>query len=354
MAKKVKVSDFLRHYEPHAAVTNSATPNPPPENQWGYVMGGNGSVATDAYIRSRAKSSYGDKWEGYYNAYRKWIGHRVFDCNSLAEVFYREQTGTDIDTKARNNYASWCTNKDAAPKDGTLAGLPQLPGVALFSGPNASGITHVGFLFRKTGAGTLDWQVLEARGKDYGVVITDLKARNWEWWGVMDKYFTYDLDDQWKPITQETAPATPTAKSEPFNAVCPGNSVYIRSGRGKTHPSIGIVRRNEEMLALPAVDGWCEVAAVIKGEIVRGFISAKYVTPRTANTATTRAYPAYCGGSGVNVRTGRGTQHDSIGKVERNAPMIAMPKEGGWCQIATAIDGKIAVGFMFATYVKSR
>lgn len=180
MAKKVNVSEFLRYYGPHAVVTNGKASSDPPASQYGYVMGGNGSVATDAYIKRRAKSSYGENWEPYYNAYRKWIGHRVFDCNSLAEVFYKEQTGTNIDTKARNNYASWCSDKDAAPKDGTLKGLPQLPGVALFSGPSASGITHVGFLYKKTGSGDLDWQVLEARGKDYGVVITDLKARPWE------------------------------------------------------------------------------------------------------------------------------------------------------------------------------
>ena len=86
----------------------------------------------------------------------------------------------------------------------------------------------------------------------------------------MDKYFEYDLDNQWKPIA-------PVVNTEPFHAVCLGNSVYIRSGRGKTHPHIGIVHKNEKMLALPAVDGWCEVAAVIKGQIVRGYISAKYV-----------------------------------------------------------------------------
>lgn len=352
MAQKIKISSFLRNYEGHAVTTNGKAASKPPANQYGYVMGGDGRTATDDYIRTRAKSSYGNKWESYYEDYKKWIGHRVYDCNSLAEVFYKEQTGISIDTKARYNFADWCSRKSGIKKDLTLAGLPQLPGVALFSGPSAAGITHVGYLLKKIGSGPFDWQVLEARGKDYGVVITDLKKRQWGWWGVMDKYFEYDLDNQWKPITQGTD--APAVNTEPFNAVCLGNSVYIRSGRGKTHPYIGIVHKNEEMLALPPVDGWCEVAAVIKGQIVRGYISAKYVTPRTTNTAATRAYPAYCGGSGVNVRTGRGTQHNSIGKAESNALMIAMPKEGGWCQIATVLDGKIAVGYMFATYVKSR
>lgn len=189
MAQKIKISGFLRSYEGHAVTTNGKAASRPPASQYGYVMGGDGRTATDDYIRARAKSSYGDKWESYYEDYKKWVGHRVFDCNSLSEVYYREQTGASIDTKARYNYANWCSRKSCTKKDTTLAGLPQLPGVALFSGPSAAGITHVGYLWKKTGSGPLDWQVLEARGKDYGVVITDLKQRQWGWWGVMDKYF---------------------------------------------------------------------------------------------------------------------------------------------------------------------
>lgn len=350
MAKKVNVSEFLRHYGPHAVVTNGKASSNPPASQFGYVMGGNGSVATDAYIKRRAKSSYGDNWEPYYNAYRKWIGHRVYDCNSLAEVFYKEQTGTNIDTKARNNYASWCSDKDAAPKDGTLKGLPQLPGVALFSGPSASGITHVGFLYKKTGPNDLDWQVLEARGKDYGVVITDLKARSWEWWGIMDKYFTYDLDAEWRPTTASTEATT----GKPYNAKCSGGSVYFRTGPGKENPAIGIIRKGEELLALPAQNGWCEAGTVIDGKLVRGFISARYVEEDSTDHSKTRAYPATCNGQGVNVRTGPGTEHRSLGKLDKGAPLIAMPKEAGWCQVAAAIDGSIAIGYMFSTYVKGR
>lgn len=166
MTQKVKISSFLRNYEGHAVTTNEKAASKPPASQYGYVMGGDGRTATDDYIRARAKSSYGDKWESYYEDYKKWIGHRVYDCNSLSEVFYKEQTGISIDTKARYNFADWCSRKSGTKKDLTLAGLPQLPGVALFSGPSAAGITHVGYLWKKTGSGPLDWQVLEARGKE--------------------------------------------------------------------------------------------------------------------------------------------------------------------------------------------
>lgn len=350
MAQKIKISGFLRSYEGHAVTTNGKAASRPPASQYGYVMGGDGRTATDDYIRARAKSSYGDKWESYYEDYKKWVGHRVFDCNSLSEVYYREQTGASIDTKARYNYANWCSRKSCTKKDTTLAGLPQLPGVALFSGPSAAGITHVGYLWKKTGSGPLDWQVLEARGKDYGVVITDLKQRQWGWWGVMDKYFEYDL--------AADGPAEPTGAPEnaakPFNGKCSGNSVYFREGPGKGHKALGIVRKGEEILALPAADRWCEAATVIKGRIVKGFISSKYVKADATDTASTRAYPATCSGQDVNIRTGRSTEHSSIGTLNKGDLLIAMPREAGWCNAAAVIEGHIAVGYVFCLYVKSR
>lgn len=71
MTQKIKISSFLRNYEGHAVTTNGKAASKPPANQYGYVMGGDGRTATDDYIRARAKSSYGDKWESYYEDYKK-------------------------------------------------------------------------------------------------------------------------------------------------------------------------------------------------------------------------------------------------------------------------------------------
>ena len=202
MAKKVLISAMLKHYYPHAVLTGAKAKDPPPSGQYGYVMGGDGRVATDDYIRQRAKSSYGDNWRKYYEAYKKWLGRKVFDCNALAEAYYKQETGENIDTKARYNYANWCGEKSASAPEASLAGLPQKPGVAVFSGSSAPEINHVGFLLYRYGSGRLDWYVLECRGKDYGLVITKLKDRPWRWWGVMDKYFTYDAGADWKPDEQ--------------------------------------------------------------------------------------------------------------------------------------------------------
>lgn len=279
---KVKISEFLAYYTPHAVVTNSKTTVPPPAHQWGYVMGGDGRVATDDYIKRRAKSSYPDNWEAYYAAYKKWIDFRVFDCNAVAEAFYKEKTGKSIDTKARLNFAGWCSTKDKTTRDNALENLPQLPGVAVFSGPtnSSSGITHVGYLHSKYGPGKLDWYVLECRGKDYGLVITKLKDRAWEWWGLMDKYYEYDVSEGGvvAPATP-SAPTTaePVARNTSYAAVCGGQGVNVRKGRSTGYASIGKADKGAPMIALPAVNGWCEIAVCLDGKIVTGYMHGDYV-----------------------------------------------------------------------------
>ncbi len=174
---RVKVSEMLKFYSTRAVRTNDKSITPPP-NQAGYVMGGDGRVATDDYIRKRAIASYPYLWESYYDAYKKWIGHEVYDCNALAEAFYKRSTGISIDTKAKYNYANWCSIKSNQRADRELTGLPQMRGVAVFLGGNTSAdITHVGFLYEKYGEDNHDWLVLESRGKDYGVVLTTLQSR---------------------------------------------------------------------------------------------------------------------------------------------------------------------------------
>lgn len=190
---KTRISDFLTFFLPHAAETKGRAPDKPPAGQFGYIMGSKGEVLTERLLERFAGYQSGYSKESYLKKGRKWLGRQVFDCNGMSEYF------TGYDTKARYNYRDQCAPKSPEKADRNLAGMPQLPGVAVFSGDSAGSISHVGYLLYKHGAGALDWYVVEARGVDYGVVITRLGDRNWRWWGLMSKYFSYDLDERWDP-----------------------------------------------------------------------------------------------------------------------------------------------------------
>jgi hypothetical protein len=270
----VKIAEMLAFYGPHAVKTEDRAPDNPPVNQWGYALGADGRTATAAYIEALARSLFPGSWQSYCARCARWIGKPVFDCNSLAEYFYRRKTGTSIDTRARYNYSGWCGRKSPSKADKTLAGLPQMPGVAMFlnsSGSSAAGITHVGYLHEKFGPGPLDWYVLEARGADYGLVLTKLAGRGWTWWGVMDKYFEYDVSGS------SSSPIAPISFVVPFYAECGGSQVNIRAGRGTDQTILGVLGRGDKILALPAVSGWCEIAAETGGKLVHGYMSAQYV-----------------------------------------------------------------------------
>lgn len=121
-----------------------------------------------------------------------WLSHaeRAWDCNGLAEGFYKDKTGIDINTYARSNYANWCTNKG----EGKIPASRRVPGAAVFVHSKSAGyITHVGFLLSpidpKKPEG--DWWIGEAKGVLYGVVRTKLSAGSWNRWGLMTRYFDY-------------------------------------------------------------------------------------------------------------------------------------------------------------------
>ena len=119
---------------------------------------------------------------------------RVFDCQGMAEGHINDVTGSKVNVRARNNYATWCDPKGT----GAIPNQYKVPGAAVFIHSASDGaITHVGFLTKPVAANKPagDWYVVEARGVMYGVVTTKLNSRPWNRWGLMTKYFDYEASD---------------------------------------------------------------------------------------------------------------------------------------------------------------
>lgn len=112
---------------------------------------------------------------------------RVWDCNGLAEGYYKEKTGTDINTQARYNYSGWCDPRGS----GMIPAAYRMPGAAVFK--KSTYIHHVGFLVEPVDRGNPggDWYVIEAKGVMYGVIRTKLLSGGWNYWGLMTKHFDY-------------------------------------------------------------------------------------------------------------------------------------------------------------------
>ena len=158
------------------------------ERRDGYIMGATGQDPKKWAVNSH--------WFTQYTGAQRtkalwWRDHaqRVWDCNGLAEGLYKDYTGVNIDSKARYNYAQWCSPKGA----GVIPPKYRTAGAAVFWGDSASDITHVAFLYRPVDASKPrgDWYLIEARGVMSGVVETRLLSRKPDFWGLMTKYFDY-------------------------------------------------------------------------------------------------------------------------------------------------------------------
>ena len=154
----------------------------------GYIMGATG--------QDPSKWAENSWWFTQYSGSQKtkalyWRKHakRVWDCQGLSEGYYKDVTGIDVNTRAKYNYANWCSVKGS----GKVPSKHKVPGLAVFKGDSASSIHHVGYLVAPVKASnpTGDWYIIEAKGVMYGVVKTKLNSSSWTHWGYMDKYFDY-------------------------------------------------------------------------------------------------------------------------------------------------------------------
>ena len=150
---------------------------------WEYLWGTRGQVCTEKLLDSRYNSYYRDHgWErGEYDTMTKgWVerGVHVTDCQGLLDAYL----GNDVN--ANTDYVSYCTEKGACDK----ISRPYVIGEAVFMG-TATKKTHVGWVcgFDKN----CNPLVVESRGLKYGVVITKLFGRGWDYRGLMTKKFTY-------------------------------------------------------------------------------------------------------------------------------------------------------------------
>lgn len=145
------------------------------ENGWGYVWGTYGNVLTEslfAYKLEQYPQGVGD-YEDFIKG--NWLNRRTTDCVGLIKGYgwlNAESLSIDYSTNNMPDYSADQMH-DAAEwygtDYGTMETMPDVPGLAVWK----SG--HVGIYVG-------DGKVVEAMGTKYGVVMTELTARNWEGW----------------------------------------------------------------------------------------------------------------------------------------------------------------------------
>ena len=191
------VLDFIRwaltHVNPNTVPSGAVLANGTATNvgadPWHYLYGSVRTNTTAARIAERWKnyySSHGWSREAYDNATAKMQpDNYATDCQGLLDAYLTYVQGEKTDVNADYNYRKWCTGKGKTSE----IERPYELGEAVFMANSGGKMRHVGWICGLDSDG--EPLVVEARGLNYGVVVTRLEDRPWTHRGLMTKKFDY-------------------------------------------------------------------------------------------------------------------------------------------------------------------
>ena len=121
----------------------------------------------------------------------------------------------------------------------------------------------------------------------------------------------------------KTAPKARGDAGAPLCAVFAAGPTTIRTGPGRAFEATGKAAAGDWLLALPAKDGWSEVAAVAGGAFIRGYVpEGSFMGNRPAGHAPTLR-PA--GRQAQKSRPGPDTPTAATGRSMRAHPLLRCP-----------------------------
>ena len=191
------ILDFIRwaltHVNPDTVPSGAVLANGTATNvgtePWHYLYGTVRTKTTAARIAERWRnyySSHGWSREAYDNATAEMKpDDYATDCQGLLDAYLTYVQGEKTDVNADYNYRKWCTGKGKTSE----IERPYELGEAVFMANSGGKMKHVGWICGLDSDG--EPLVVEARGLNYGVVVTRLEDRAWTHRGLMTKKFSY-------------------------------------------------------------------------------------------------------------------------------------------------------------------
>lgn len=140
-----------------------------------------------------------------------------------------------------------------------------------------------------------------------------------------------DVSEPQIPDDNPPVEPPPADTSVPGTVVNAGNGLNVRSGPGTGNTKVGTLRNGEQVTVLGEENGWYHIRYSGDQE---GYVSKEYVStadapvePDSSGTVTG------AGTGGLRVRSGPGTNHDRVDKLENGDKVTILDEENGWYHI---------------------
>lgn len=232
-----------------------------------YWYGTFGQTATESLYKSKARqyarTGYYTKWKDYPEQY----GKRVHDCVGLIKGYVWSASPTSAPRYNAMQDKSASGMYRASSVKGTISTFPRKIGQLVYksySKTSSSQIHHVGVYIG-------DGFVIEAKGHEEGVVKTEFEGAGWTHWSQCP-YITDDSSPMEKSYSK--------GREGTYSVNC--KSVHFRIGPGIAYKNLKVLNKGDTVscngfFVKSGTSEWLNGTAIIKGEAVNGWISAKYL-----------------------------------------------------------------------------
>lgn len=140
----------------------------------GYAFGSYGQMCTPSLIAG-LKTKNPQESSNLDISLSKWNGRYVCDCSGLIKWFLLKKGVTRCDTNANGMYRYWCSETSTQmPRAGYLPG----PGYTVVFRISGGKAVHIGIYIGHN-------KIIEAKGCQYGVVVTEYNPNDWHAWGML-------------------------------------------------------------------------------------------------------------------------------------------------------------------------
>lgn len=123
----------------------------------------------------------------------------------------------------------------------------------------------------------------------------------------------------------------------------------VRSGPSTSNSCVGTVKLNTKVTILGTENGWYKIS--FNG--TTAYVSSQYVSTSGTNSgnSTTAAGTGKVNGGPLNVRTGAGTNYNTLGTVPVGTSVNVLGTENGWYKVNVTVNGQTVTGYVKTDYV---